>query len=53
MAKPRPILAVEDSDGELIVLDKEAGGIHQLNRAASLSWQCLCEGIAADEIAVR
>ena len=53
MAMPRSDLAVENSDGELIVLDKIAGEVHQLNRAASLIWQCLSEGLGADEIAVK
>ena len=51
--KPRTDLAVEDADGELIVLDKDAGKVHQLNRSAALVWQGLSEGLATDEIAVK
>lgn len=51
--KPRTDLGVEDADGELIVLDKDAGEVHQLNQSAALVWQGLNEGLAIDEIAVR
>lgn len=50
--KPRPDLAIEDVDGELIVLDKAAGKVHQLNSSASFVWNCLSDGLAIDEIAV-
>ena len=50
--KPRPDLAVEESDGELIVLDKDGGEVHQLNQSAALIWQGLSEGLGTDEIAV-
>ena len=53
MAKPRPDLAVENSDGELIVLDKDAGKVHQLNQSAALVWHGLSEGLAIDDIAAR
>ena len=49
--KPRPDLAIESLDGELIVLDKAAGAVHQLNASASFVWNYLGEGLAADEIA--
>ena len=50
--KPRPDLAVENVDGELIVLDKEAGKVHQLNSSASFVWDCLSDGLSIDEIAL-
>ena len=49
--KPRPDLATEIVDGELIVLDKTAGKVHQLNLTASFVWNCLGDGIAIEEIA--
>ena len=51
--KPRPDLAIENADGELIVLDKAAGKVHQLNSSASFVWTCLSEGLAIDEIALE
>ena len=50
--KPRPDLAIENVDGELIVLDKAAGKVHQLNSSASFVWDCLSDGLAIDEIAL-
>lgn len=50
--KPRPDLAVEDADGELIVLDKASGKVHQLNATASLVWSCLSDGLSIDETAL-
>ncbi len=50
MMKPRPDLAVEDVDGELIVLDKAAGKVHQLNSSASFIWTCLSDGLGIDQI---
>ena len=49
--KPRPDLAIENADGELIVLDKAAGKVHQLNSSASFVWTGLGEGLAIEEIA--
>jgi hypothetical protein len=49
--KQRPDLAIEDADGELIILDKTAGKVHQLNLTASFVWNCMSEGLAIDEIA--
>jgi hypothetical protein len=51
--KPRPDLAIENADGELIVLDKAAGKVHQLNSSASFVWDCLSDGLAIDEIALK
>lgn len=51
--KPRPDLAVEKVDDELIVLDKAAGKVHQLNPSASFVWGCLKDGMNIDEIAAR
>jgi len=51
--KPRPDLAIENADGELIILDKAAGTVHQLNSSASFVWQCLNDGLGTDEIAVQ
>jgi hypothetical protein len=50
--KVRPDLAIENVDGELIVLDKTAGKVHQLNSSASFVWSCLSDGLAIDEIAL-
>ena len=50
--KPRPDLATENVDGELIILDKAAGKVHQLNSSASFVWNCLSDGLAVDEIAL-
>ena len=49
MTKPRPDLAIENVDGELIVLDKAAGKVHQLNSSASFIWICLTDGLDIDE----
>ena len=49
--KPRPDLAIENADGELIVLDKASGKVHQLNSSASFVWNCLSDGLSIDEIA--
>lgn len=49
--KLRSDLATEDVDGELIVLDKTAGKVHQLNSSASFVWICLRDGLAVEEIA--
>lgn len=49
--KPRSDLAVENADGELIVLDKVAGKVHQLNSSASFVWNCLDDGVAVSDIA--
>ena len=51
--KPRPDLAIEIADGELIILDKAAGQVHQLNPSASFVWQCLSDGLGAEEIALQ
>jgi hypothetical protein len=51
--KPRPDLAIEIADGELIILDKAAGKVHQLNSSASFVWQCLSDGLGAEEIALE
>ena len=53
MVRPRLDLAVENSDGELIVLDKNVGKVHQLNQSAALVWHGLSEGLVIDEIAIR
>ena len=52
MIKPRSDLAIENADGELIVLDKAAGAVHQLNPSASFVWNCLGDGLSVDEIAL-
>ena len=49
--KPRSDLTIEESDGELIVLDKDGGEVHQLNQSAALVWHGLIEGLGTDEIA--
>jgi hypothetical protein len=50
--KLRPDLATEMVDGEMIVLDKAAGQIHQLNSSASFIWGCLVDGHGPDEMAL-
>lgn len=51
--KPRPDLAIESADGELIVLDKVAGKVHQLNSSSSFIWTCLGEGLGVNDIALE
>lgn len=51
--KPRPDLAIEIADGELIILDKAAGKVHQLNSSASFIWQCINDGLGTEEIALQ
>jgi hypothetical protein len=51
--KPRPDLVIEIADGELIILDKAAGKVHQLNSSASFVWQCISDGLGAEEIALQ
>lgn len=51
--KPRPDLAIEIADGELIILDKAAGKVHQLNSSASFVWHCISDGFGTDEIALQ
>lgn len=51
--KPRTDLAIEEANGELIVLDKASGKVHQLNSSASFVWACLGEGLAIDQIALE
>ena len=50
--KLRSDLGTEDVDGELIVLDKTAGKVHQLNSSASFVWNCLSDGLAIEDIAL-
>lgn len=50
--KPRFDLAIENVDGELVVLDKVAGKVHQLNPSASFIWSCLSDGMSSREIAL-
>ncbi len=49
--KVRSDLVVENAEGELIVLDKDGGKVHQLNQSAALIWSSLGEGLGTDEIA--
>ena len=51
--RPRPDLAIENADGEFIILDKAAGRVHQLNSSASFVWNGLCDGLATDKIALK
>jgi hypothetical protein len=46
----RTDLAIEEADGELIVLDKPAGKVHQLNASASFICYCLNEGLSMEQI---
>ena len=50
--KTRPELAVEEVDGEIIVLDKAAGRVHQLNPSASFVWRGVGDGLAIEEIGI-
>lgn len=50
--KLRADLGIENVDGELIILDKTADKVHQLNPSASFVWNCLSDGLAIDEIAL-
>ena len=52
MIKPRPDLAIENVDGELIVLDKAASKVHQLNTSASFIWTCLSDGLDINETVI-
>lgn len=49
--RPRTDLVVENADGELIVLDKDGGEVHQLNQSATLIWGALADGMEIGEIA--
>lgn len=51
--KPRTELATEYSDGELVMLDKDGGEVHQLNEAASIVWKGMSEGLGVDDIATE
>jgi len=53
LMKPRTDLATENADGELIVLDKDGGQVHQLNQTAALIWGGLKAGLGIDQIAVQ
>ena len=41
--KPRDGLTLQEVDGELVILHKKRGKIHQLNPAASVIWQTIAE----------
>lgn len=49
--KPRANLIVEESDGELIVLDQDGEEVHQLNQTAALIWYGLSHELPMEEIA--
>lgn len=38
-------LTIRKLDGEMVILDRQAGRVHQLNRTASLIWEA-CDGNA-------
>ncbi len=46
----RANLSSQQIDGELVILDKDNGQIHQLNSVASLIWQQLEAGLSVDAI---
>jgi PqqD family protein of HPr-rel-A system len=49
----RPDLIARRIEGEVVVLDQEAGKVHQLNPTASRIWEC-CDGSASiADIAAR
>lgn len=43
MPQVRDDLATSDIDGELVVLDEQNGNVHQLNRTATVVFEC-CDG---------
>lgn len=47
----RPGLSVRVVDGELVILDRDAQKIHQLNSTASFVWNRLVEESDLDEVA--
>lgn len=51
--KPRSDLVVENADGELIVLDKDGGQVHQFNESAALIWNGLNEGLETEQISEK
>lgn len=51
--KPRPYLAIESVDEELVILDKAAGKVHQLNASASFVWHGISDGLGAEAIALK
>lgn len=44
----RANLAVSQVDDQMVVLDREAGQIHQLNGVARFVWEC-CDGKTSQE----
>ena len=46
----RENLSSQKIDGELVVLDKDNGQIHQLNSVASAIWQHIEAGLSIDAI---
>ena len=49
----RANLSTQEIDGELVILDKENGQIHQLNSVASYIWQQIEAGLELNEILER
>lgn len=52
-AKVRDSLIVQKIDGELVVLDRGAGQVHQLNETASFVWEHLDGHTPVEVIAAR
>ncbi len=46
----RANLSTQQIDGELVILDKDNGQIHQLNSVASFIWQQIEAGLAVNGI---
>lgn len=46
-------LSVSEIDGELLILDRRDGNIHQLNAAASYIWEHCTGELSAGEIAAQ
>lgn len=46
----RANLSTQNIDGELVILDKDNGQIHQLNAVASFIWQCIEAGLDVESI---
>ena len=44
-------LSVQSVDQELLILDQDAGKIHQLNQTAALIWRKCDEGLSSQEMA--
>ena len=53
MPTPRTDLAIESVDDDLLVLDKTACKLHNLNHTASIVWRGITDGLSSGKIACR